>query len=157
MPPPPYCSGGEIFEMDGESGISSPPLRPFCDLTLSSAEGEGRRFRAASLAPVHCDVGVCSLLGPRSNNEDRCVAVNDLFHEVSQDLAPGHTHQFYGSDRGAGWRELANPRRTCGLKSPRDSFFAVYDGHSGVHASSYLQTTLHRSLYTYVFISSPHS
>jgi hypothetical protein len=82
------------------------------------------------------------------------VAVPDLFSAVSEfmsSMAAGSldTPLFFGSDRGAGWCDLANPTRTCKDSAVDDAFFAVYDGHSGQYVSQHLQNILHHSIYTY--------
>lgn len=98
--------------------------------------------------------GATSLVGNRSSNEDRCVAVSDLYSTVSEfmkSMAAGSCDipAFYGSDRGTGWCDMARPSRSCGVGAFDDAYFAVYDGHSGQYVSQHLQTILHHSIYTY--------
>ena len=67
--------------------------------------------------------GACSKRGPRDYQEDRFVAITDLDEVLVEEnesfLLPG--------DRAY-------------------SFFAVYDGHSGADASSYLENNLHHAI-----------
>jgi serine/threonine protein phosphatase PrpC len=97
--------------------------------------------------PPRLCAGYCSRMGPRSSNEDRCVAFTDLFYEVNQFMS-SHSHDhiaFYGDDRGPNWRELAAPTRS---HSHTDAYFGVYDGHSGATASQFLHNVLHHSIYS---------
>jgi hypothetical protein len=97
---------------------------------------------------IRLSAGYCSRMGPRSNNEDRCVAFTDLYQEVNQFMssAPHHDHlSFYGVDRGPNWKELASPPRS---ESHTDAYFGVYDGHSGAVASQFLYNVLHHSIYS---------
>ena len=70
------------------------------------------------------ETGTCSRLGPRSSNEDRLVALNDLREAVSFPV------------------DAARPQEKHG-------FFAVYDGHCGFHASVHLHETLHGKIATH--------
>jgi serine/threonine protein phosphatase PrpC len=94
--------------------------------------------------------GSCSRLGPRSSNEDRCVALTNLYQVVNEYMSKCNPHHqnhvsFYGDDRGPDWKNLANPPR---YGSHTDAYFAVYDGHSGSLASQFLSNVLHHSIYT---------
>jgi serine/threonine protein phosphatase PrpC len=90
--------------------------------------------------------GYSSRLGPRSSNEDRCVAFTDWYREVNEFMSANPIrHSFYGDDRGANWKSLVDPPRSS---SYTDAYFAVYDGHSGSLASQFLQNVLHHSIYT---------
>ena len=143
----------------GESHLSSvvPPHRLTAPVTVSSSDNECLS-RSHTYSPASSRTrwlyGATSLMGNRSSNEDRCVAVPDLYADVSafmEAMAKGSVDcaPFYGSDRGANWREASVLPRTCGQSSSsEDAFFAVYDGHSGQYASQYLHNVLHHSIYT---------
>lgn len=108
--------------------------------------------RKSSTSPgIQLLAGYCSRLGPRSSNEDRCISLIDLFHEVNKFMSspkgPNHI-PFYGDDRGPNWRDFSPRQRTCGPSSHKDAYFAVYDGHSGSIAANFLNNVLHHSIYT---------
>eukprot|EP00602_Paraphysomonas_sp_CaronLab_P002178 CAMPEP_0185027176 /NCGR_PEP_ID=MMETSP1103-20130426/11952_1 /TAXON_ID=36769 /ORGANISM="Paraphysomonas bandaiensis, Strain Caron Lab Isolate" /LENGTH=797 /DNA_ID=CAMNT_0027561053 /DNA_START=38 /DNA_END=2431 /DNA_ORIENTATION=- len=146
---PPRRSRTTSDEMSGIFAMDSPE---------DDSGSDTRRSRSLS-SPFQGSVrwlyGSCSRMGPRSSNEDRYVTIPDLFGAVSvemQEIAAreGSYTPFYGSNRGVRWRELSDPPRTCGRPcSVDDAFFAVYDGHSGAQASTFLQSSLHHSLYTH--------
>lgn len=57
---------------------------------------------------------------------------------------------FYGDDRGSRWKDLSTRPRVCGTPSAgKDAYFAVYDGHAGSAASTFLNNVLHHSIYTH--------
>ena len=95
--------------------------------------------------------GSSSRLGPRSSNEDRCISCLDLHFEVDNFMCsstPSNHIPFYGGDRGPKWKELSTPQRICGSNvAGKDSYFAIYDGHSGSTASNFLNNVLHHSIY----------
>lgn len=103
---------------------------------------------SGSSPTTRLSAGYCSRLGPRSSNEDRCVAVTDLYTEVNEFMnSKSHNPiSFYGDDRGPNWMNLTTPTRS---KNHTDAYFAVYDGHSGAVASQFLYNVLHHSIYTY--------
>lgn len=102
---------------------------------------------SGSLPTTRLSAGYCSRLGPRSSNEDRCVAVTDLYTEVNDFMNSKSNNpiSFYGDDRGGNWMNLTTPSRS---KNHTDAYFAVYDGHSGAAASQFLHSVLHHSIYT---------
>lgn len=63
--------------------------------------------------------GACSKRGPRDYQEDRYVAITDLDYAM---VDAGYISPFHGES---------------------SSYFAVYDGHSGSDASSFLESNLH--------------
>jgi hypothetical protein len=108
------------------------------------------QFKLNQQPGVRLISGHCSKLGPRSSNEDRCVAILDLFTTVNTFMSEPHQFiPFFGDDRGPNWRELSATPRTCGLGN-KDAFFGVYDGHSGWVAANFLENVLHHSIYTSV-------
>jgi hypothetical protein len=84
--------------------------------------------------------GYCTRQGPRKANEDRLIAIPDMFAEFEQGPQGGS-----GSSVGkpSGLTRVGTPskdREMCG-------YFAVYDGHCGDQASTYLERELHTAIY----------
>ena len=73
--------------------------------------------------------GSCSKLGPRNTNEDRFVVLDDLTSFTdSGDKSEKSIFDF-----------------TPGVETRR-AFYAVYDGHCGAHAATFLQSELHSAI-----------
>jgi hypothetical protein len=84
-------------------------------LSNSSAKSTGSNSKCA----LQWISGYCTKLGPRSTNEDRLISIPSLVKDI-----------------------LCQTGRTLPGGS-KQGYFAVYDGHCGDHASSYLQRELH--------------
>lgn len=119
-------SGNNLANLDGSigggSGVGSLPKVGGLSAALSAMK-VARELR--------WECGAVSKLGPRSSNEDTYVVIPDIFalgYGVPL-AAPigGSVNHYPGSNKQA--------------------YFAVYDGHCGGDASSYLQNELHKSLF----------
>lgn len=122
-----------------DSSAAMTPIRPGRKRTSSSDEGAVFAMEEDMTCDNGCDdhtklrwvVGTCSIQGPRSYNEDRYVAIPDLQKDaLNQHIASGAHGEF-----------------SCLSGGPSQAFFAVYDGHCGVHASTHLQNMLHHAIY----------
>ena len=85
--------------------------------------------------------GYCTILGPRSNNEDRLVALPDLLQDMTDNsveitTAPSSS---YTSNLTPSYHQIS-PRSVIHRKQ---GYFAVYDGHCGDAASCYMQRHFH--------------
>ena len=85
----------------------------------------GDQYYSSSSA-FHWESGYCTILGPRSKNEDRLVALPDLFDDIPRDSLP-----------------FFSPSVALAAPPQRQGYFAVYDGHCGDEASTYLQHVFH--------------
>jgi len=85
--------------------------------------------------------GYCTKLGPRNSNEDRLVCAPDLNFSMLE-LSGQH----------ADVNALIGDQATAtigGGATDSCAYFAVYDGHCGAQASTYLQNFLMQSIYKY--------
>jgi hypothetical protein len=93
--------------------------------------------------------GFCTKLGPRKSNEDRLIAITDL-NAVMEQMEKVENPNLAGSLTSRGLTRVGTPsrdRETCG-------FFAVYDGHCGDQASTFLENELHRAIFKHPLFSS---
>eukprot|EP00604_Paraphysomonas_vestita_P003556 CAMPEP_0174822946 /NCGR_PEP_ID=MMETSP1107-20130205/20091_1 /TAXON_ID=36770 /ORGANISM="Paraphysomonas vestita, Strain GFlagA" /LENGTH=549 /DNA_ID=CAMNT_0016043565 /DNA_START=466 /DNA_END=2115 /DNA_ORIENTATION=+ len=154
-----WRSVGDLQSLDGcgndndrvrSRGQSMDSATGFC---MDGDDSDTGERRSSIYSGIQLIAGYCSRLGPRSNNEDRCVSFTDLFAEVNKYMSSPFSSNhipFYGDNRGARWRELSVRPRICGTPSAgKDAYFAVYDGHSGSDASTFLNNVLHHSIYTH--------
>ena len=112
----------------GREGAARGRSRENSCSTSSARFSPSSLLQGANIRPSW-EVGSCSKLGPRSSNEDRLVALSDL-REVPV-IAADVT--------------FPSPLETD-AKPSQHGFFAVYDGHCGQHASSFLQEKLHEKI-----------
>jgi serine/threonine protein phosphatase PrpC len=78
--------------------------------------------------------GSCSEFGPREKNEDRFVAIEDICSNNNL-----HT--------------TSNPARVDSNGESYQGFFAVYDGHGGIHAANYAHSDLHVNIFKHPLFS----
>lgn len=84
---------------------------------------------------IRWSAGSCSEKGVRSVNEDRVVLVHDMTEDEEG-----------GGEFRASWNEHCVKNKLQDVKTA-SAYFAVYDGHCGSHASSYLEHRLHKNIY----------
>ena len=85
-----------------------------------------RSDQSSSSSSCYWESGYCTILGPRSKNEDRLVALPDLFDDIPRSSLP-----------------FFSPSVALSAPPQRQGYFAVYDGHCGDEASTYLQHVFH--------------
>ena len=91
--------------------------------------GGGEWAGPNSPRPLRWTTGHCTRLGPRNANEDRFSCIPNLAKAMAVSSPTAS----------------ANGATQSG--AVRQGFFAVYDGHCGDQASSFLQTELHAAIY----------
>ena len=116
------------------------------------------------------NTGFCSRLGPRNSNEDRFVVLPDLLESVgcsksvNEGNIPnpgtnGHADGLTGASTTSTLSEkshdacnisiVENCDHTTEGAKERHGYFAVYDGHCGGQAATYLEETLHVSIFNH--------
>lgn len=135
--------------------------------SFSSVTGAPLVPSSSSVPTVRWVSGFCSKLGPRTKNEDRFVTIANLHnhhHKPAQAHAQPHSHSNSTNNNNATHNHhpssshghahdefhvgsLNSVRSYLSTSSngtlPRCGFFAVYDGHCGIEASSFLEKELH--------------
>lgn len=119
---------------------------------------------------IRWSTGFCSRLGPRNSNEDRFVVLPDLLETVgccksmneesiSNPATNGHTDGKTGESTTSTVSEKSQD--VCNMSivencdhiaegaKERHGYFAVYDGHCGGQAATYLEETLHVSIFNH--------
>ena len=118
--------GDDIFPMDNDDSSGSPEgENPLVSVTYGDHRFEISRFKVESrhLRPkLRWRCGSCSEFGPREKNEDRYVTIEDV-----ESTMPG-------SSRAENGRHF-------------QSYFGVYDGHSGYRAAEYVRDDLHANIF----------
>jgi serine/threonine protein phosphatase PrpC len=90
-----------------------------------SRPSSSKNLNQDNFTELHWQSGYCTILGPRSKNEDRLVALPDLTEET-------------------GVIKSNLPFSSSNLNtSSSQAYFAVYDGHCGDGASTYMQRHFH--------------
>lgn len=160
--------------------------RGFSSLSNSSCNTQGgdsvkvrrpssRQQQQGESSGLRWSCGSCSKLGPRTSNEDRLVALPNIYEAVAAAKSkagladtsisisgPLNSHYLNNNSSSSSHVAMSGNVLAAGIGVPipiendhtqrqleRQGYFAVYDGHCGAQAAMHLQETLHLSIFNH--------
>jgi Protein phosphatase 2C len=157
----------------GFSSLSNSSCNTLGGETVKLRRPSSRQQQQVELSGLRWSCGSCSKLGPRTSNEDRLVAIPNIYEAVAAAKCKAglvdtsisgalNSHYLNSNSSSSNHAATSGNVMATGIGVPipieneqtqrqteRQGYFAVYDGHCGAQAAMHLQETLHLSIFNH--------